>query len=732
MSAVSRNSATVVLEPEQILYEDDIEYKGEVMTDGAGLISPSLAYKINDKLDLLHKPAGFQGRIGQAKGFWTVDWSKKSDPDWIRIYKSQCKWVRSKSVKNPDWHPCNRTFEVLKPSGPLKSADINLQFLPLLMDRASDRKQMKASLANLLEESLQRELDELLGAMDSGPALRKWTHERKSNFKERLKHGLVPFRGGSPITLEEELTMYLDAGFEPKKLRMVADLAKTLFDQQCNEMKKRLNITIRKSTYVYMVPDFWDVLEADEVFINFSEFSDDDSGCSDIVLDDVDVLVARSPAHFNSDIQKVKAVFKKELMRLKDVIVFPVKGNPSLANKLSGGDYDGDLAWLCWEPLLVDNFVNADPPKQPDLVREGYIHQDKTTYADLVKDLPAKKKLRTSHFLKESFAFNMQQSMLGIATSWKERVCYTDDSIATEKAVYLSTLLSSLVDQPKQGYTFTESDWTRFKEDEKIKSTFREPEYKKKDPIFKQNMPNVIDYLFWKVETEVEKCKIKFYAELPKDIPDWDGDLEKPYKWARAEEARARAEAITIDAEQTRAVVEWTTILNELQADLEAVKDSWSAFWHKQHGKADKSFSFSSKADLEPLSSSISNQNLIDHYERYQAIRPHASTQLTRSLLPDFCSETSQWALLKASAVFHYWKRASFPWAMAGNQLARLKAYAKSGGVLPHTLTPRMYVMYKPNNTYIKRARGEGVDSELDLHAAVGNVDELEAVENDG
>jgi hypothetical protein len=94
-----------------------------------------------------------------------------------------------------------------------------------------------------------------------------------------------------------------------------------------------------------MVPDFSGVLEANEVFIDFSSFADVSGFASNgTLLNGVDVLVARSPAHFGSDIQKVRAVFKVELIGLKDVIVFSTKGNPSLAAKLSGGDYDGDIA----------------------------------------------------------------------------------------------------------------------------------------------------------------------------------------------------------------------------------------------------------------------------------------------------------------------------------------------------------------------------------------------------
>jgi hypothetical protein len=61
------------------------------------------------------------------------------------------------------------------------------------------------------------------------------------------------------------------------------------------------------------------------------------------VLRDVDVLVARSPIMQPSDVKKIRAVFREELMDYQDVIVFPSRGSAPLAGGLSGGDYDGSV-----------------------------------------------------------------------------------------------------------------------------------------------------------------------------------------------------------------------------------------------------------------------------------------------------------------------------------------------------------------------------------------------------
>jgi hypothetical protein len=338
--AVSRNSAAVILEPNQIHHLPDILCGKEVMTDGAGRISKSLAIKIATKLGLTNLPSGFQARIGEAKGFWSVGNSERPG-DWIEIYESQCKWKSNPSEQN---HPSNRTLDVLRWSSPLKSADLNLQFLPLLTEGSKSPAKMKEALAALLNEGLEKELLAIQSAMDDPQSFRQWLRESHSNISERLNAGMVPYRSGLPVAIGERLNMLLDAGFEPKKLHFMKDLALKAFENKCLDLQKKLNITVGRSTYAYMVPDFSSSLEPNEVFLDFSSFADNVSGFAGTLLNGVDVLVARSPAHYRSDIQKVRAVFKIELIGLKDVIVFSTKGNPSLAAKLSGGDYDGDIA----------------------------------------------------------------------------------------------------------------------------------------------------------------------------------------------------------------------------------------------------------------------------------------------------------------------------------------------------------------------------------------------------
>lgn len=71
-----------------------------------------------------------------------------------------------------------------------------------------------------------------------------------------------------------------------------------------------MNIGLGRSTYAYMIADPLAILEEDEIHFGFSSvFHDPDSGFDQSILHNIDVLVARIPAHLPSDIQKVTVFF---------------------------------------------------------------------------------------------------------------------------------------------------------------------------------------------------------------------------------------------------------------------------------------------------------------------------------------------------------------------------------------------------------------------------------------
>ncbi|KAG4444007.1 hypothetical protein IFR05_000467 [Cadophora sp. M221] len=216
------------------------------------------------------------------------------------------------------------------------------------MDRAENKELMKKSLSKLVRLGLAVEIDAMKAAMNNPLSCYEWVRKCNPNFDQRLKTSAISFQGGVPVFREEKLNLLLGYGLDPQKLTYMRNIAKDIFKDKGNELQDQLKIKIGRSAYVYMIPDFWGVLEPDAVYIEFSSFTDGINGLSNVTLNSNEVLVARSSAHYPSYIQRVKAIAKIELVRLKNIIVFSTKDSTnedqSLASKLSSGDYDRDQA----------------------------------------------------------------------------------------------------------------------------------------------------------------------------------------------------------------------------------------------------------------------------------------------------------------------------------------------------------------------------------------------------
>lgn len=664
------------------------------MNDGIGRMSRSLARKVRDVLGLSDVPSAIQGRFGPAKGMWLIEINDSSDELWIETWPSQRKW-------NCDFlDPEHRTLEIRSHATDPRSASLNIQFLPVLEDRAVDKAEMRNSIGKSLIEELNREIEDQRNAMMYPLQFRKWVHENASMTRQRQINERVPYLGGLPDSSEERMNFLLDGGFEPQKQKYLQDLAWNIRLRKCEDLKKKMSIKVPNSAYFFMVVDFWGVLEENEVHLCFSSKFQTET-FSDSILHGCDVLVARSPAHFVSDVQRVKAVFKPELHALKDVVVFSAKGNVPLADKLSGGDYDGDKAWVCWEPTIVSNFNNAKVLPNPDLSK--YLKQDKTTFADLVSQHG--KAGAVSDMVSRSISFSMRRSYLGIVTNFKEKLCYHINSVNNNYAFYLSALLSSLVDQAKQGFEFTWDDWTRFRRELLDMHKFgdpKEPAYKSESWSGSGNPVHIIDYLKFTV------AKPTIDQELKKFHKAMDSRLGRP-------EQESRSLRLDKDDGDERAAQYWDPdlviphnsfeelastnpslkeVLRNLSDDLMALEKQWGS-------------SFSGVKDNDEFPRRIN-----EVYESWSAIQPRSREELD-PMLAALLKQTymgeghTNWALLRASTCFKYFynRKPTFTWRMAGIQLQFIKGMTTAGrDSIPVIVSPALYAALKPDNRFISQA----------------------------
>ncbi|KAK4145305.1 RNA dependent RNA polymerase-domain-containing protein [Dichotomopilus funicola] len=64
-------------------------------------------------------------------------------------------------------------------------------------------------------------------------------------------------------------------------------------------------------------------------------------------------IVGRNPSLHPGDIRVVEAVDVPHLRHLRDVVVFPLKGDRDVPSMCSGGDLDGDDFFVIWDPKLL-------------------------------------------------------------------------------------------------------------------------------------------------------------------------------------------------------------------------------------------------------------------------------------------------------------------------------------------------------------------------------------------
>lgn len=385
-----------------------------------------------------------------------------------------------------------------------------------------------------------------------------------------------------------------------------------------------MNIGVAKSTYAFMIADPLAVLEEGEVHIGFSNSFD-----HELMLHDTDLLVARLPAALPSDVRKVRGVFKLELKSYRDVIVFPSKGSVSLASILSGGDYDGDIAWICWESSIVAPFVNASLPPTPPPHSTYGIETDTTTVSDLLTTHSNED--YTSAFLHHSFSFTLQPNLLGICTAYFDALCYAQNSISHPSAAKIATLLGLLVDRAKAGITFSESHWHDFIQKEGLPRKLPKPAYKDREKgVYEKRKGHLIDRLVFETAKDVRQHVLHSFSKRFKEVGTYDSDLVALYK---NEVAESKANAGIALA------------LKELKPDLEKLRDAWSALCFRvKEANAD---------DLSPVKKGSRRRRNTAPIQSFQAVVEQTRAQ--------FLAVRPSEEAMALSPIVSRWARDAFP-----------------------------------------------------------------------
>lgn len=155
-------------------------------------------------------------------------------------------------------------------------------------------------------------------------------------------------------------------GFDYKKDAFLCSVVEAVVLREVRLLKHKARIPVEHGVTLFGVMDEFGYLGEDEVFVTF----DKQEGGSYPNLHNRLVIVTRSPALHPGDIQIRTAIEPPRghpLRSLSNCIVFSQKGGRDLPSQLSGGDLDGDIYNIVWDPMAVDGcereFEPADYPR---------------------------------------------------------------------------------------------------------------------------------------------------------------------------------------------------------------------------------------------------------------------------------------------------------------------------------------------------------------------------------
>ncbi|KAI8092751.1 RNA dependent RNA polymerase-domain-containing protein [Halteromyces radiatus] len=737
--AYSNSIPTLSFDPSQVRFIDDIYADNKIkddetcMTDGCGLISPSAMRKImgSQQHDIL--PCAVQGRIAGAKGIWIVPPNlDMNSGDWIEIRASQNKFKTGLPGVDLKTDPLHFTFDLVKNAFCVYPSYLNTQFIQCLSAGGVPSsvfvdilQEHISNLTNILTNNrnlrllrdwvvrtgglmyIRRELD------GSGYGL--WQRQKQSTVLEDDLDGddnndvdttappspssssssstftstpssALKFNrySGLPSNIYEIIVRLLDAGFDLTNA-FLANKVTTILRALMQNMATKYRVEVQQSCTLMCVPDPTGTLKPNEVFLQLSNRKIDETTGVHAGLIVGDILVTRNPCGLKSDVQKVTAVDSSALRVYSDVVVFSVQGDRSLASKLGGGDYDGDLIFCCWDQRLVEPFNACPVPDTSERVKVAFEKNTSKIRDELrhIRDLDEQGAKLQQLFL----SVPVYDGTLGVYENWRT-VLSELDSFDTPDAIYLAQMCALLVDSPKQGLTI--KSWVR-KEDYIKYSPYPSPAWfldklKKLKTTDDNRSINLVDrpptttmdHLHITISKEIEKMVQYTYSIIPEElVTRKDPDLIAPWEKALETAIKLDDKIMQTDLETIRQTVDDS--FNRYQKDVKSVVTFLEQRSQRSsHQKQQEIPSSPSTA----LGDHLNKFNCLSDVEEYHAQQFQAAISLTSPVFQmDLLANDGRLVqTLKASCAYlrsiQHSKYSKYCYVVAYDILTRIKADA--------------------------------------------------------
>jgi RNA-dependent RNA polymerase len=306
-------------------------------TDGVGKISRFLAQMITAELGLPVKspPSAFQFRLGGCKGVLAV-WPDAKDKE-VHIRPSQQKFA---AVYNG--------LEIIRWSR-FSACTLNRQTITILSS---------------------------LGVPDD--VFLKMLAEQLQNYHTAMHDEaaalslLCRYIDDNQMTIN--IASMINSGFMTERDPFVLSLLHLWRSWSLKQLKEKAKIMVEKGAFLLGCVDETGILrgykkptvapgqifmeaELPQIFLQVPSRAGDNKYT---VIEGI-CLVGRNPSLHPGDLRVVQAVNVPELHHLRDVVVFPQKGERDVPGMCSGGDLDGDDFFVIWDKALQPVETNCEP-----------------------------------------------------------------------------------------------------------------------------------------------------------------------------------------------------------------------------------------------------------------------------------------------------------------------------------------------------------------------------------
>nr|GAT59926.1 predicted protein [Mycena chlorophos] len=454
---------------------------GSDMTDGAGTINKAGLRLIDKGLKPEAWPTAVQVRVAGAKGLLVMDPDDAEDTPRIALRPSQIK-VQHDLQKLSD--PTLRTIDLLRTANCRTSCRLSVETIINLADNGVPTSVflslVEAAMIRLVTPLITWEgphaMEKLwdavartggviparLARQETVLARQKGYYEQKIEEEEEEDADNQPSSiawwvdeiSGCPSSLEETVLALLDPGFRPETCSVLRAKLEKVVDSCLNRYVEsyRIDLPVGKAATAFIVPDMHGVLEPGEFFLKSTRFDfvTEDGIPSDVLRGPA--LLTRHPCKVPTDVQKWIAVDKPELRFLTDVVVFSTKGDRRPADFLGGGDYDGDVALVIWEPSLVSDFKNAPNhySEEPAAIGNAFSPKNETVaqFLERTKDMTADQVLREQQAYLLSAIRDV--AIVGQYSTWHLNAIYTL-GYRHEETIRLAYMFCKTLDGAKTG-----------------------------------------------------------------------------------------------------------------------------------------------------------------------------------------------------------------------------------------------------------------------------------------